>query len=167
MRWSFLLPQKVRPSTLIYRYMPPTPQYSWSLINNRSSTGIKHERRTPVSAFKLGGILFMRPEDSCREAEGMSAPNTSHGISRMESRRRFRDLGGYHVILQTQSLLTERLHSETVRWCFTLTIALFNRMPQPKLTLSKWLSGASRADRCLPSPPISGSACRFSVLEIV
>jgi threonine dehydratase len=45
--------------TLIYRYMPATPQYSWPLINARmgAETWIKHENHTPVGAFKLRGAL--------------------------------------------------------------------------------------------------------------
>lgn len=49
----------------VYRFMPPTPQYSWPLINQHlSSPGqppveawIKHENHTPVGAFKLRGAL--------------------------------------------------------------------------------------------------------------
>jgi threonine dehydratase len=51
--------------------MPPTPQYSWPLINERFSAGarpgnavqvldrvwVKHENHTPVGAFKLRGAL--------------------------------------------------------------------------------------------------------------
>ena len=45
--------------------MPPTPQYTWPLINERLSTGaaskieawIKHENHSPVGAFKLRGAL--------------------------------------------------------------------------------------------------------------
>jgi threonine dehydratase len=51
--------------TLVYRYMPPTPQYTWPLLNERLSAGspsaieawIKHENHTPVGAFKLRGAL--------------------------------------------------------------------------------------------------------------
>jgi threonine dehydratase len=45
--------------SLIYRYMPPTPQYSWPLINQRlgAEAWIKHENHTPVGAFKLRGAL--------------------------------------------------------------------------------------------------------------
>ncbi len=45
--------------TLVYRYMPPTPQYSWPLINQRLGTEawIKHENHTPVGAFKLRSAL--------------------------------------------------------------------------------------------------------------
>jgi threonine dehydratase len=47
---------------LIYRYMPPTPQYSWPLINERAGAEVwvKHENHTPVGAFKIrGGIVYM------------------------------------------------------------------------------------------------------------
>jgi len=51
--------------TVVYRHMPPTPQYTWPLINERLSAGgrlhveawIKHENHTPVGAFKLRGAL--------------------------------------------------------------------------------------------------------------
>jgi len=45
--------------TVLYRYMPPTPQYSWPLLNQRLGTEawIKHENHTPVGAFKLRGAL--------------------------------------------------------------------------------------------------------------
>ena len=45
--------------SIIYRYMPATPQYSWPLINQRLGTQawIKHENYTAVGAFKLRGAL--------------------------------------------------------------------------------------------------------------
>jgi threonine dehydratase len=45
--------------SLVYQYMPPTPQYSWPLINQRlgAEAWIKHENHTPVGAFKLRGAL--------------------------------------------------------------------------------------------------------------
>lgn len=51
--------------SVVYRYMPPTPQYTWPLVNQRLSAGgneaaeiwIKHENHTPVGAFKLRGAL--------------------------------------------------------------------------------------------------------------
>ena len=45
--------------SVIYRYMTPTPQYTWPLINHRIETEawIKHENHTPVGAFKLRGAL--------------------------------------------------------------------------------------------------------------
>ena len=44
---------------LIYRYMSPTPQYSWPLLNERlgAEAWIKHENYTPVGAFRLRGAL--------------------------------------------------------------------------------------------------------------
>ncbi len=50
---------------VVYRFMPPTPQYNWPLIDERLSAGrkpgveawIKHETHTPVGAFKLRGAL--------------------------------------------------------------------------------------------------------------
>jgi threonine dehydratase len=51
--------------SVVYRQMPPTPQYTWPLINERFADGeragaevwIKHENHTPVGAFKLRGAL--------------------------------------------------------------------------------------------------------------
>jgi threonine dehydratase len=45
--------------TVVYRHMPPTPQYSWPLINERlgAEAWIKHENHSPVGAFKLRGAL--------------------------------------------------------------------------------------------------------------
>ncbi|HWE86720.1 MAG TPA: threonine dehydratase [Terracidiphilus sp.] len=44
---------------VVYRHMPPTPQYTWPLLNRRLGTEawIKHENHTPVGAFKLRGAL--------------------------------------------------------------------------------------------------------------
>lgn len=44
---------------LIYRYMPPTPQYTWPLINQHLGTEIwiKHENHTPLGAFKIRSSL--------------------------------------------------------------------------------------------------------------
>jgi threonine dehydratase len=45
---------------VLYRFMPPTPQYSWPLLNQRLGTEvwIKHENHTPVGAFKIRGALI-------------------------------------------------------------------------------------------------------------
>ncbi|HEX4756920.1 MAG TPA: threonine dehydratase [Terracidiphilus sp.] len=45
--------------SVVYRYMPATPQYAWPLLNHRLGTEawIKHENHTPVGAFKLRGAL--------------------------------------------------------------------------------------------------------------
>jgi threonine dehydratase len=59
------LPEIRDAQSLVYRYMPPTPQYTWPLINERLSAvaepkteaWVKHENHTPVGAFKLRGAL--------------------------------------------------------------------------------------------------------------
>jgi len=45
--------------TVVYRHMPPTPQFSWPLINSRLGleAWVKHENHSPVGAFKLRGAL--------------------------------------------------------------------------------------------------------------
>ena len=45
--------------TVVYRHMPPTPQYTWPLLNQRvgAEVWVKHENHTPVGAFKLRGAL--------------------------------------------------------------------------------------------------------------
>lgn len=45
---------------LLRRYIPPTPQYSWPLMNERlgAEVWIKHENHTPVGAFKIRGALI-------------------------------------------------------------------------------------------------------------
>jgi threonine dehydratase len=48
---------------IVYRVMPPTPQYSWPLLNQRlgmrppAQVWVKHENHSPVGAFKLRGAL--------------------------------------------------------------------------------------------------------------
>lgn len=44
---------------ILARYMPPTPQYTWPLLNERLATEawIKHENHSPVGAFKVRGAL--------------------------------------------------------------------------------------------------------------
>lgn len=47
---------------LVYRTIPPTPQYNWPLLSQRASAEvwIKHENHSPVGAFKLrGGLVYM------------------------------------------------------------------------------------------------------------
>jgi threonine dehydratase len=46
---------------LVYKHMPPTPQYSWPLLDAVAETEVwvKHENHTPVGAFKIrGGIVY-------------------------------------------------------------------------------------------------------------
>lgn len=44
---------------LVRTVMPPTPQYSWPLLNARAGAEVwvKHENHSPVGAFKLRGAL--------------------------------------------------------------------------------------------------------------
>jgi len=44
---------------IVYRSMPPTPQFTWPLVNQRlgAEVWIKHENHSPVGAFKLRGAL--------------------------------------------------------------------------------------------------------------
>ena len=47
---------------LVYRHMPPTPQYAWPLIAEAvgAKVWVKHENHTPTGAFKIrGGITFV------------------------------------------------------------------------------------------------------------
>jgi threonine dehydratase len=47
---------------LVYDAMPPTPQYSWPLLNEALGTQawVKHENHTPTGAFKVrGGLVYM------------------------------------------------------------------------------------------------------------
>ena len=49
-------------AALVYRHMPPTPQYNWPLLDETAGTEVwvKHENHTPVGAFKIrGGIVYM------------------------------------------------------------------------------------------------------------
>jgi threonine dehydratase len=51
--------QIVEAQALVYRSMPPTPQFAWPLLHQRLGVEvwIKHENHTPVGAFKLRGAL--------------------------------------------------------------------------------------------------------------
>jgi threonine dehydratase len=76
--------------TVVYRHMPPTPQYTWPLINERLSIAanagteawIKHENHTPVGAFKLRGALvymdWLKQSQSALEGV-VAATRGNHG----------------------------------------------------------------------------------------
>src|SRR5438874_5744561 len=71
---------------LIYRSMPPTPQYRWPLLEDRVGTTVwvKHENHTPTGAFKMrGGLVYL--DDLCRNgtkpAGVVSATRGNHGQS--------------------------------------------------------------------------------------
>ncbi len=47
---------------IVYQAMPPTPQYSWPLINQflGAEIWVKHENHTPTGAFKVrGGLVYL------------------------------------------------------------------------------------------------------------
>lgn len=79
---------------LVHRFVPPTPQYSWPLLNQRAGceVWVKHENHTPTGAFKVrGGIVYM---DWLRrthpEAKGViSATRGNHGQSQAFGARQF------------------------------------------------------------------------------
>ena len=81
-------------AALIHRFMPPTPQLSWPLLNQRAGceVWVKHENHTPVGAFKIrGGIVFMEHlRRTNPEAKGVvSATRGNHGQSQAFAARHF------------------------------------------------------------------------------
>lgn len=58
----FTLAELREAAQLVYREMPPTPQYAWPLLGERFDCEIwlKHENHTPTGAFKIrGGITYI------------------------------------------------------------------------------------------------------------
>ena len=58
----FTLAELEAAAALVYRTMPPTPQYAWPLLAERfgSEVWVKHENHTPTGAFKVrGGLVYM------------------------------------------------------------------------------------------------------------
>ena len=71
---------------VVYASMPPTPQYTWPLLNERAGAEVwlKHENHTPVGAFKVrGGLVYMdwlrRERPEVRTV--VSATRGNHGQS--------------------------------------------------------------------------------------
>src|SRR5256886_13420437 len=71
---------------LVYRVVPPTPQYCWPLLSRRlgAELWVKHENHTPIGAFKLrGGLVYLaelkRAEPGI--AGVISATTGNHGQS--------------------------------------------------------------------------------------
>jgi threonine dehydratase len=49
-------------TSVVRRFMPPTPQYNWPLLDEvaGSTVVVKHENHTPVGAFKVrGGLMYV------------------------------------------------------------------------------------------------------------
>ena len=73
-------------AAIVYRSMPPTPQYSWPLLNEAlgAEAWVKHENHTPLGAFKVrGGLVYMealaRREPQLRGV--LAATRGNHGQS--------------------------------------------------------------------------------------
>ena len=67
---------------VVYRHMPPTPQYRWPLLREAAGTEVwlKHENHTPVGAFKLRGGLVYFEKQNLRQGV-IAATRGNHGQS--------------------------------------------------------------------------------------
>ena len=67
---------------LVYRHMPPTPQYRWPQVCEHAGTEVwlKHENHTPVGAFKIrGGLVYF---SQLKKVKGViAATRGNHGQS--------------------------------------------------------------------------------------
>jgi threonine dehydratase len=76
---------------IVYRYMPPTPQYRWPVLCDElgANVWLKHENHTPVGAFKLrGGLVYF---DQLKKVSGViAATRGNHGQSVAYSAREYR-----------------------------------------------------------------------------
>jgi len=73
-------------AAIVYRSMPPTPQYAWPLLAQRTGceVWVKHENHTPIGAFKVrGGLVYMQALKRERpDIKGVvSATRGNHGQS--------------------------------------------------------------------------------------
>ena len=71
---------------VVYRAMPPTPQYRWPLLERRLGRELwtKHENHTPVGAFKVrGGLVYMNElaRGGARLRGVVAATRGNHGQS--------------------------------------------------------------------------------------
>lgn len=71
---------------VVYRHLPPTPQYRWPLLAERLGTTLwlKHENHTPVGAFKIrGGLSYFEHlrRSGALPREVVSATRGNHGQS--------------------------------------------------------------------------------------
>jgi threonine dehydratase len=72
-------------AALVHAEMPPTPQYSWPLLNERAGfeLWVKHENHTPTGAFKVrGGLVLLDALRGRPDFRGViSATRGNHGQS--------------------------------------------------------------------------------------
>ena len=79
---------------VVYEAMPPTPQYAWPLLAQRTGceVWVKHENHTPIGAFKVrGGLVYMeRLKRERPQVRGIvSATRGNHGQSLAFAGRRY------------------------------------------------------------------------------
>ena len=82
----FSLAELEAAAQLVHRTVPPTPQYAWPLLAERTGceVWVKHENHTPTAAFKVrGGIVYM---DHLKRSQAkvtgvISATRGNHGQS--------------------------------------------------------------------------------------
>jgi threonine dehydratase len=82
----FDLPALEEAAAFVQAVFPPTPQYAWPLLAQRTGADVrvKHENHTPTGAFKVrGGLTYMRALRRARPAvQGIiSATRGNHGQS--------------------------------------------------------------------------------------
>ncbi len=83
-----------RAADLVYRLMPPTPQYCWPLLCERLGTEVwvKHENHTPIGAFKARTAIVYAEELMKRapQTRGLiAATRGNHGQSVALAAKRF------------------------------------------------------------------------------
>ncbi len=85
MKPLFPLQTLEKSAALVYRQMPPTPQFNWPLLTERLGTDlwVKHENHTPIGAFKVrGGITYLDDLAQRGDCPGIiTATRGNHGQS--------------------------------------------------------------------------------------
>jgi threonine dehydratase len=77
---------------VVYRHMPPTPQYAWPLLCEDAGTEVwlKHENHTPIGAFKIrGGLVYFHHLAGQRPRGVITATRGNHGQSVALCARRY------------------------------------------------------------------------------
>src|SRR5260370_29802914 len=80
---------------LVYSVMPPTPQISWPLLNQRleAHVWVKHENHTPIGAFKASTAIVYEDElfKNSNDIKGfIKATRGNHGQSLELAGQRFK-----------------------------------------------------------------------------
>ncbi len=79
--------------SLVHRHMPPTPQYAWPLLAERTGAElwVKHENHTPTGAFKVRGgmVLISKLSPEAKRLGVVSASTGNHGQSIAYAAREF------------------------------------------------------------------------------